>query len=308
MKRKNSAVIGILLLFSLILLSACTTKSTDTELNRKILPMTEGGGISFGIYELDGEIAKSHEFTLDENYFHKIMSVSNYYDEEIIFSMIVLVDFVQVEFQTNDKNNYRSYDIPVKAGEAEQIEFKISNIQEGTHNLVILLFENLEDHEIESEFRKKTDFSNFVSYSGTIMYGLKNENYLKYDFNKETSVAENTGIDTIMLNLEETKLVRCLSATAEEANTCLYIHVGNASKQGKMYVCVMFDGVEQISINNKKILTLSLPECSMVNMKIDIEKLDDSVHELSAIRFEINSESGEVVRIDNSTRVGVNVN
>lgn len=306
--KKNKIVMLIFLLFSLILLSACAAKSTDTQLDRKILPMTEGGGISYGIYGLDGEIAKSHEFILDESYFHKILSVSNYYDEDINFSMIVLVDFVQVEFQTNDNKDYRSYDIPVKAGEAEQIEFRLSNIQEGTHNLVILLFENLEDHEIESEFRKKTDFSNFVSYSGTIKYGSKDENYLKYDFGKETSLGENTEIDAIMLNLEETKLVRCLSATTEEVKTKFYVHIGNASKQEKLYAYVMFDGVKQISINNQKVVTLSLPECSMVNMKIDIEELDDSVHELSAIRFEINPESGEVVRIDNSTRVAVTHN
>lgn len=147
-----------------------------------------------------------------------------------------------------------------------------------------------------------------VSYSGTIKYGSKNNKTLKYDFNKEIALEKNTEIDAIILNLEETKLVRSLSATAEEVKTKFYVHIGNASKQEKMYACVMFDGVKQISINDQKVVTLSLPEYSRMNIKIDIEELDDSAHELSVIRFEINPESGEVVRIDNSTRVGVTHN
>lgn len=310
MLKKIYSILSCILL-SCLLLSACTDNNNEVELNRKVLPIaeTEGGGISYGLYNLEGKIESTDIFNMDRNEkFNRILSAANYYEYDIDFSMVILVDFMQTDFKTEGKEKASFYDFTVKAGEAEQVEFSISDLEEGNHNVNILLFRDLDNHSLENEFRKATDFSNFITYSCLLQVGQGAEDLEKYNFSEVTETKENTTIDAIALNQEENAFSLCSSLSLEEARESFYIHVGNTGKDEKKYAIVLFDGKQVIPINGEMATFISLKAESMADIKFSIKELDKSqIHELTAVRFVMNEGRGETIRVDNSSRIGINL-
>lgn len=305
MKKYLIIILGVCTL----LFSSCAAEEQDITLNRKVLPMVEDGGISYGLYGLDGEIETEEVFGLEKGQpFEKVMSVGNYETRDIEFTMVILTDYQQASFKVNSED-CMSYDFDVPSGEAAQVQFSVDVNTQNTE-LVILLFENLNNHTSEEEFREATDMSNFLTYTcvvnGTEEKDAVIENY--GTMGEDYATHANSDIDGVLLNQEESELLRCLEFSGADLDSELFLHIGNVSKEERNYIILFFDGANVISVNDESISYIEIGPETMADIPIKLEALNDNeIHELSAVRFEIDKNTGYIKSIDHTLRIGVNL-
>ena len=306
MKKYLVIILGIFTLF----FSACAAEEQEITLNRKVLPMVEDGGISYGLYGLDGEIETEEVFTLEKGQpFEKILSVGNYETDDIEFTMVILADYQQMSFEVNHEE-CMSYGFAVPSGEAGQVAFSIDGIHEKDTELVILLFENLNNHTSDETFRKATDLSNFLTYTCVVNGSEeKNNDTSGYEtMDVDYSVHANQDIDGILLNQEKSELLRCLELSGADMDSELFLHIGNTAAEKKKYIILFFDGAKVIPVNGKSISYIEMEPETMTDIPVKLQELNDNeIHELTVARFEIDENTNHVKRIDNTLRVGVNL-
>lgn len=295
-----------------LLFSACAGEEQEVTLNRKVLPMVEEGGISYGLYGLDGEIETEEVFALEKGQpFEKIMSVGNYETDDIEFTMVILADYQQMSFEVNHKK-CMSYDFAVPSGEAGQVAFSIDGIHEEDTELVILLFENLNNHTSDETFRKETDLSNFLTYT-CVVNGAEEKTSDDGTSGYETmevdySAHANQDIDGILLNQKKSELLRCLELSGADMDSELFLHIGNVAAEKKKYIILFFDGANVIPVNGKSISYIEMEPETMADIPVKLQELNDNeIHELTVARFEIDENTSHVKRIDNTLRIGVNL-
>lgn len=301
--------ISITILVCLIFPISC---SKVPEINRKVLPMSTNGVISYGLYGMDGEIEKVKHFQINSaTVFEKILSFSNLIEHERDYKLIIFANYKQIEFSVDNKEPDAFYDFTAKPYEHMQFTLTFPHFNDGFYDLLFLIVKDPYNVNLDESYRKQTDMSHLISMRYSLQVGTNNLDNEKPIMNVYENT-ENKTLDGIFLNQDSDELRRLLTLECtlfEEPE--LFVHVGNKSDDSKNYVAFLLYDWQQIPIESQNMLYFSVPHMSRVTLPIKLKALDkNGVHNLTAICVEEPFQEATLQsrKADFSIRVGINVN
>lgn len=284
--------------------------SNSPQVNRKLLPMSDsGGGITYGLYGMDGEIETETHFKTNPNsLFQKIFSFGNLIEVEREYKLLIFANYQQISFSVDDKEFNSFYDFAMKPYEHSQFTITFPMLDEGYYDLLFIIVKDPNNINLDDSYRKQTDMSHLI----TIRYSLSvGEKHVINDHEVTSySSVNNTVLDGVFLNQDNPELKRLLSINCSIAERPkLYIHIGNQSESTKEFVVFLLYDWNQISIDEKKSISVSVPPESRVAIPFTLSPGESGIHNLTAICVEEPFQKTTIYsrRADFSIRIGINV-
>lgn len=284
--------------------------SSTPQINRKLLPMSDGGGgITYGLYGMDGEIETEPHFKTNSNsLFQKIFSFGNLIEAEREYKLLIFANYQQISFSVEDKEFNNFYDFALKPYEHSQFTITFPMLDDGYYDLLFVIVKDPNNINLDDSYRKQTDMSHLITIRYSLSVGEENINN-DYEVARYNSLI-NTVFDGVFLNQDNPELKRLLSINCSIAERPkLYIHIGNQSESTKKYVVFLLYDWNQISIDEKKSIYVSVPPQSRVAIPFNLSPGESGIHNLTAISVEEPFQKTTIYsrRADFSIRVGINV-
>jgi hypothetical protein len=298
------------LIFCLTFLVSCTN---TPEINRKVLPMSTGGGvISYGLYGMDGEIETDKHFQINStSVFEKILSFDNLIEYERDYKLLIFANYEQIDFSVNGEDPNSCYDFSAEPYELTQCALTFPHFDDGFYDLLFIIVKDPNNVNLDEDYRKRTDMSHLTSLRYSLQVGtndLVNEEPIMNTYD----TTEDGTLDGVFLNQNSDELRRLLTLECELFEEPeLFIHVGNQSDDMKNYVVFLLYDWQQIPIMSQDMLYFSVPQMSRETLPFNLKALDESgVHNLTAICVEEPFQEATIKsrKADFSIRVGINVN
>lgn len=284
--------------------------SNSPQINRKLLPMSDsGGGITYGLYGMDGEIETETHFKTNSNSsFQKIFSFGNLIEVEREYKLLIFANYQQISFSVDDKEFISFYDFAIKPYEHSQFTITFPTLDEGYYDLLFVIVKDPNNINLDDSYRKQTDMSHLITIRYSLSVGEEHI-YDDYEVTKYNSFND-TALDGVFLNQDNPELKRLLSVNCSIAEKPkLYIHIGNQSERTKEFVVFLLYDWNQISIDEKKSIYVSVPPESRVVIPFNLSPEEGGIHNLTAICVEEPLQKTTIYsrRADFSIRVGINV-
>ena len=304
----------ILLITLLILVTSCSQKASlmeeDTiQINRKVVSTANGGGYTYGIYNMDGEIETTREFTiLSGESFSKILSFGNNYENVENFKLIILSNFQKVNFSVNNEIEDDFFDFTVGSKEHVQYIININSLANGKNDLIYMIIRDGNNKSLDDEFRNSTDFRNFVSHRCTVFIGELEEPTNEYK-TMEFTTMKNENISGMVLTQNPTRLLRTTTIKTDGLEPeSFYLHFGNARETEKTYAIILLYDWKIKKIGDQEVLYTTIPKKSIITIPFMFSEFGEiGIHNLTAIAIELNLSEQKHHSLENSLRIGIDV-
>lgn len=308
MKKKRFIAMLVLVIICSLFMESC---KPSHQINPKLPPMAANGTITYGLYGLDGEIEVDKHFRLaSHEQFEKIFAFGNFIDSDRDYKLLIFVDYQATMFSVNDQEFKQNYDFSAEAQEHIHFKFMLPPLEDGFHDLLLVVVKDPNNLSLDDEYRKQTDLSHLTSVRYSITVGENDGVKVSPDFLQYPSI-ENTVLEGIFLNDKGEKLQRLLTMEcAFEDNPSMFIHIGNNNEQSRRYAVILLYDWNQISINEDNILYLLAEPNSQTTIPLLLDSVGErGVHNLTAICIEEPFQHVAIgtPRADFSIRIGVNV-
>ncbi|MEG2542922.1 MAG: hypothetical protein RSA64_06730, partial [Christensenellaceae bacterium] len=161
--------ISVVIVIALSLLTACEQKN---GINRKLLPMSTGGGISYGLYNTDGEIETEKHFEINtKTNLEKILSFGNLIEIDREYKLLIFANYEQIEFSVDNENASFFHDFNAKANEHLQRTITLPKLSDGFYDLLFLIIKDPNNISLDEDYRKRTDMSHLISMRYSLQVG-----------------------------------------------------------------------------------------------------------------------------------------
>lgn len=288
-----------------------TIKSTS---DRDNLPMIEAGqslGTTVGIYNVNGNIEKTKQYHIKAGQdFKKFISLGNLISEDRVYKLIMLVDYKQHSFSVDDNAPSEEYNFKIGAGKTLEIPIKITDLDSGMHDIVVIMVKNPNNKSLDEEYRKKTDLSHLIIERFNVIVGDSDKPATHIEFTNE-GVKEPQNLGGIFLS-KKNDYKRWLSEDVKPGEILDYfIHVGNSlEKDHQTYALVVLYNWKQIDIvEGKNVLYYKLNKDDSFVLPATLNTPEsEGVEDLTALLIQNPNEKLTMYNRDTefSLRVGVN--
>jgi len=315
---KGNCLVFALLLCGLVIISGCHTQLTKQELNEmseKIeeeytLPYMKDGGISLGLFNLNGEIEETQSFNIQKgDSFKKIISVGNMIDTEREYKIILFVDYKQCDF-TADGQIGSEYNFKVGNHEKALIPIEINDLQEGFHDIFFIIVKYPDIKSLDEDFRMSTDMGNLLFIRFNVL--VNSDTLPTFIFTKFDN-ATPTVFDGLLLSKEKDKLQVWLSEEAIYKDTVDFnIHVGNEtySEEQEFAVVTLLDWKQVDFYNNQEVVFFTVDNGEKIYIPASINVPNNQgINDLVSILIHNPYEPLDIYNKDIETgiRIGINV-
>jgi len=310
MKPKVPGKKVVFLLFLLILIvsfSGCTKK---VEVNRKISPMATSGMITYGLYNMDGEIENGHHFEIkSDETFEKIFSFGNLIEVERDYRLLIFSNYIQVDFSVDGRMPTSYFDFTAKPNEHIDFTFSIPGLQDGFYDLLFVIVKDPNNLSLDEEYRKQTDLSHLTIMRYSLQKGEDKPN-TEVPVINVLDTSEDTMLNGIFLNQHSDKLQRLLTLECDSnEDNNLYVHIGNQTEEEHEYIVILLCDWNQISIDLQNMIYCSVPARSRSVLPVRVSITEEGIHNITAICVQdpFLLVTDKTPRPDFSIRVGINV-
>ncbi|MEA4895896.1 MAG: hypothetical protein VB064_11645 [Oscillospiraceae bacterium] len=309
----------ILLLGCLLISSGCSNDTysqnrlkqiEETIVDNNTQPYMSGGGVSLGLYDVEGKIEETKSFKLNKNEsFKKIIALGNMIDSDRTYRILLFVDFNQYSFLVNG-NEVLAYDFKAGQNEYSAIPIEINNLSEGFHDIFFVIVKDSDVKSLDIDYRNHTDMNNLLFIRFNVTVG--NNSVPTIEFKPLNSTGEAI-LDGVFLSKETDKLKRwSVDNTTISTQLNFNIHVGNkAYNEQQNYALITLLDWKQVNFyNNQNLIFFSLNKGTQSYISASINTPDKKgVYDLVSILI---NNPYEPLTIKNSNietgiRVGLNV-
>lgn len=331
MKRKTSFYVIIVIV--LLLISGCSKgvekevkpqqtsiKLENTSFNSKIestanrdkMPNTKSGGISLGLYNLDGNIEPKFNLEIEENQsIKKFLTIGNLIEKDRVYKIMLFVDYKQEEFKVDNREASKEFTFKMKAGETLEIPFEISPQKKGLHDILFVIAKYPDNKRLDEDYRKNTDLTNLLFYRFSTVVGGDDSLPENIKFNEYGEKKQTDNLDGLFMSKED-DFKRWLTQDVSKNETLSFnTKVGNNSNQQKTFALITLLDWEQVNIaKEQKVAFFDLPTNTIVNLKSEIPiKKEPGVYDLTPILISNPFQKLEVGnrQVETAIRVGINV-
>lgn len=284
----------------------------DSTANRDKLPNTTSGGISLGLYNLNGEIEKNYNFNIDENQsIKKFLSIGNLIESERVYKLLLFIDYKQEEFKIDNREASKEFTFKMKAGETLEIPFEIPPQKKGLHDILFVIAKYPDNKSIDEDFRKNTDLSNLLFFRFSTVVGGDESIPENIIFNEYGEKEHADNLDGVFISKEGDYKRWLTQEIFSNELLSFYTKVGNNSNHQRNYALITLLDWEQVDVvEGKKTVFFDLPTNTIVNLnsKIPINK-SSGVYDLTPILVHNPFQKLDVTnrQVETAVRVGVNV-
>lgn len=308
MMKKRYLTALVLIIISSLFMASC---KPSIEINPKLPPTATNGTITYGLYGMDGEIENEKNFCLaSHEQFERVFAFGNFIDSDRDYRLLIFVDYQATMFSVNDEEYNQHYDFSAEPQEHVHFKFTLPPLEDGFHDLLLVIVKDPNNLSLDDEYRKQTDLSHLTSVRYSISVGRNDGVKASPDFLQYPSI-DNTVLEGIFLNDRTDRLQRLLTMEcAFEDNPSVFIHIGNNDDQSRRYAIILLYDWNQISINEDNILYLLAEPNSQTTIPLLLDSVGErGVHNLTAICIEepFQNVAIDTPRADFSIRIGVNV-
>ena len=305
MKKKLTVFI-----FSMILLFFCLSYNKTPQITPQILPVDTSGIITYGLYNLDGEIETNWNFHINSgSKFERIFSFGNYIEHERKYRLLIFANYKQLYFSVNNKNYRNFYDFIADPNSHTQCKITLPPLEDGFYDLLFVIVKDPDNINLNEDYRKQTDLSHLSVMRYSLQVGTKESHKVM----PQVLNAENNHVlHGVFLNQNVNQLQRLLTLNCSAYEYPeLYIHVGNTSDTPSNYAFLLLYDWNQMQINSQDFYYISVPAESRVVLPFKLESTSvNGVHNLTVVCVEepFTPVSLNSPNADFSLRVGVNIN
>ena len=306
-------------MFFVLMVLICQTAlgcAEETKITPKLLPMSTGGDISYGLYQMDGEIEIDTHFQItSQTALKRIFSFGNLIEYEREYKLLVFANYEQISFTVDDNKANLYHDFMAMPYEHIQFTITLPKLEDGYYDLLFVIVKDPNNISLDEEYRKQTDMSHLITMRYSLQVGEKNkanEEIDKIVYDTSFDIVEDESLDGVFLNRETPRLKRLLTldcAMLEKPQ--LFIHMGNQSDITKNYAVILLYDWQQIQIKSLDVVYLAVPPKSRASFPflLGIEQKEKGVHNLTAICVESPFQIATIhsPRADFSIRIGINV-
>ena len=308
MKRISARIILVICVCLLL----CTSCAKTPRLNRKLLPISTDGAISYGLYGVDGEIETVKHFQIDSgSTFEKVLSFGNLIETRRDYKLLIFANYQQLEFSVDGRKPATDFDFVADPQEHVQYTLTFPKLEDGFYDLLFLIIKDPKNESLDEEYRKQTDLSHLISMRYSLQVGEESRS-VENSSKKEHPCTENTTLDGVFLNQDPAVLGRLLTLECQAGEEIpLVIHVGNKSNETKEYMVFLLYDWKQTPIDSEQAVFLQIPPMERAAVPVRLEETGGSgVHNVTAICVSSPFEKAtmETRKADFSIRVGVHVN
>lgn len=274
------------------------------------MPISNSGGITYGLYGMDGEIEEETHFQIETNsVFQKIFSFGNLIDVEREYKLLIFANYQQISFSVDDNTSNSFYNFTVKPYEHIQFTIAFPMLDEGYYDLTFIIVKDPNNFNLDDNYRKQTDMSHLITIRYSLSVGEERTLNVEYETCAYNAV-KNNSLDGVFLNQDKYELKRLLSVNCDITDEPrLFIHVGNQSESIKKYVVFLLYDWNQISLFEERALFVSVAPESRMTIPFNLSLDECGIHNLTAICVEEPFQKTTLYskRADFSIRVGINV-
>lgn len=285
--RKKAALLLLIFALAISFISCADSTASAPSINRKLLPVSNGPGVTYGLYNMDGEIETTKHFEIGSgDVFEEIFSFGSMIDVERTYKLLVFANYAQVDFSVDNDPAAGSFDFTTAAQEHVQHTIKVSGLKDGFYDLLLLVVKDPYNDSLDEEYRKQTELSHMVSMRYSLQVGTEDGLTLDHDFKVYENVADTT-LSRVFLN-NQRDLMRLLVLDCNQADQPeLYLHIGNSSAQSKNYASFLLYDWEQAPIGENDVLYSSVPSSSRMVLPFKLQTVGaKGVHNLTAVCVE----------------------
>ena len=203
------------------------------------------GSIAYGLLDQNNNIINSGEvIEIDTGVFEATVSIDQYLEEEREYLLIVLVDFIQQEFEINHQK-YKSYKFKLNAKDGTNIpiQVKIPSFSKEL-DYIIIKKPNLSLKELDVE-----EIVRLQEILG-MRFKINNElSKIEYEHNVRT-ISEGP-IDNIFISKNENELQLFTTSSSEES---VILSIGNMQETPMDYAVISFLDWQQIKFQDEKLI------------------------------------------------------
>lgn len=320
---KNKYFITIFLLIALTLtigevyFNNTTTNSNKGQFTEKIastanrdkMPNATTGGVSLGLYNIDGNIESSFVFKSKKNEsLRKFISVGNLISKKRMYRLLLLTDYKQSKFKVANKE-VSYYNFEMNPYETKEIPVEIFDLNKGFHDILFVIVKYPDNKSLEDEFRKTTDMNHLLFMRFNVV--VDDNKKPQYSFYNGQIDKGNKTLDGVFIN--KNKLVRWLKEEVDKSSVVNYlINIGNNSYPKRKYALIVLFDWKQTLINGKEnVLFFELDKNSMVTIssKLNLPS-NEGVYDLTPILIHNPYEETNLYNryVETGVRVGIKVN
>jgi len=98
----------------------------------------KGDTISYGILNEEGYVeSEIYNYSMGED-FEKFIDIGNFIDSDMKYKLLIFNNYKQIDFQIEEES-VRSYDVIIEKGKDLQIPLKITSLNEGLNDIIIII-------------------------------------------------------------------------------------------------------------------------------------------------------------------------
>lgn len=249
MKKFSKYIAFLLIIFSL---ASCTYKnSNNTEDEQDKLPsFGNGGGVSLGLYNINGNIETKYIFNVKQDeILKKYISISNQINENREYKLILFVNFKQHKFSVDNKPQSEEYTFSMKPNQSLKIPVEVNQFDSGLNDVIFVLIKYSNVKSLNNEFRANTDMNHLLFVRFNV--ANNNDQIPKYKIENFKSVESNNILDGVFIS-KSRQLKRWLSDKINPGEFIkYYIDIGNLGSKEQTYALISLFDWKQINIDDE---------------------------------------------------------
>lgn len=268
------------LLSLIFLLIGCSTRQPSSQ-----EVIYAGKGVAAGINDLSGKAWVTY-FLEEKEAFQGAYYLLNQQSAES-YALICLLDYKQTPCLFDGKDD-SPYFLEMGENEARTFSFETPAIEKGFHDLVILAFSKVDEHDTSENFRYSTDFNYLFSTRAAILADTPLDELPLIEYAQGSFVAESPSpLNGVVINLSPDSYSEGIRAWLHEVTQPgqtleYYIQLGNDDDLDQTYAVLSFLDFQQIPISEEQFVAyVSLPTGYRMTIPASLIVPEDTgIHEL----------------------------
>ncbi len=257
-------IVGVFILLSIVLVAGVSCKK-QTKKTSYSGPEYLAFGFSDKYNPLNPKEqskTKSKFYLKPGTSFKGTYGIGNHFPKKSSYHIVALLDYKQIPISLDGSNNLIQK-LTLAPNQQKLSKFKTPEIKKGFHDFLIIIFKDLNNHNVLSKYRFSEIFFEGIR-SNFIVGDYKKRDYPYTYFSR---IAYRTDLEAplfINQNREEFReWTKSKIKTGQKAN--YFVHLSNNTKHKKDYVLIVFLDAKQIAIQGHKVIHTTVePKTRMV--------------------------------------------